>query len=513
MRRSGAKRSGTSRSPTRHGPHRRYARVLARSIYSPLMRGLAPTIALLGAWSVFVFQKKLTITANGLGFLASPIGLLLAFRVNSCVSRFHAARTWGKMTFACRDVASTLCLLAMKSTPRRRRGAVHSWRPTPGARNRVDVPRGSSTSSAYFAKRGGLHKSVEGAQARFDVSIIGPQGDDRLPLGHHVEGVVSFDLGPEFVVRGHRTTHLDTLGADVHETLSTGFVGVVVFTPMRSHEGRLLDGAEAGPRRRVGGVLFLASMQIGLQNSRSSSCPVHKLALWGWTARRLANHNTHGHHLPKHPGAQPAFGGGVGGGAGVVDASNAASRAARAPSARACAGAATARIRRSAARASLSCTVSASSSSGKRLWPQTRRRGPPRARAAPSRRRPWPSWPPRARLRGGSSPLRGLEELGGLLRGLLEALAHGLKRLRAARGLLLRLVARRARRVALRRSRARGLGLVEQALAPRQACRRRSASRLPSLVRRRARSPPHRARIASSRALAAASRSRCAWSR
>ena len=93
----------------KHGPHRRYARVLARSIYSPLMRGLAPTIALLSVWSVFVFQKKLTITANGLGFLASPIGLLLAFRVNSCVSRFHAAREmWGRMTFACRDVASTL---------------------------------------------------------------------------------------------------------------------------------------------------------------------------------------------------------------------------------------------------------------------------------------------------------------------------------------------------------------------------------------------------------------------
>ena len=93
----------------RHGPHRRYARVLARSIYSPLMRGLAPTIALLSVWSVFVFNKKLTITANGLGFLASPIGLLLAFRVNSCVSRFHAAREmWGRMTFACRDVASTL---------------------------------------------------------------------------------------------------------------------------------------------------------------------------------------------------------------------------------------------------------------------------------------------------------------------------------------------------------------------------------------------------------------------
>ena len=104
----GENASGTSKSPTSTGPTAA-TRVLARTIYSPLMLGLAPTIALLGAWSVYVFKKKLTITANGLGFLASPIGLLLAFRVNSCVSRFHAAREmWGKMTYECRDVASTL---------------------------------------------------------------------------------------------------------------------------------------------------------------------------------------------------------------------------------------------------------------------------------------------------------------------------------------------------------------------------------------------------------------------
>merc|ERR1711977_818000 len=83
--------SGTSRSPI------------------DTARTAATRASLLGAWSVFVFNRKLTITANGLGFLASPIGLLLAFRVNSCVSRFHAAREmWGKMTYECRDVASTL---------------------------------------------------------------------------------------------------------------------------------------------------------------------------------------------------------------------------------------------------------------------------------------------------------------------------------------------------------------------------------------------------------------------
>lgn len=115
-----------------HGPLRRYARVMARSFWSPLMRGLAPTIGVLAAWSVFVFKKKLTITANGLGFLASPIGLLLAFRVNSCVSRFHTAREmWGQIIFTSRDLAATLSATAeIESQTKARCGrllAAYGW--------------------------------------------------------------------------------------------------------------------------------------------------------------------------------------------------------------------------------------------------------------------------------------------------------------------------------------------------------------------------------------------------
>merc|ERR1719359_2535834 len=89
------------------------------------------------------------------------------------------------------------------------------------------------------------------------MSIISTQGDDRAALRTpRREGVVSFDLGPELVIWGHRTTHLDALGADVHETLSTRFVSVVVFTTMRFDEGRLLDGSEVSLRRRVGGVFI-----------------------------------------------------------------------------------------------------------------------------------------------------------------------------------------------------------------------------------------------------------------
>lgn len=92
-----------------HTSRDRYLQVLLRWPWSKLARGLAPTLALLATWSYVVWRKHLTVTANGLGFLASPIGLLLAFRVNSCVARFHAAREiWGTMTYTARNLASTL---------------------------------------------------------------------------------------------------------------------------------------------------------------------------------------------------------------------------------------------------------------------------------------------------------------------------------------------------------------------------------------------------------------------
>jgi len=87
----------------------RWLRVILTWPVSKLARGVAPTVAMLAAWSVVVWNLKLKVTHNGLGFLATPIGLLLAFRVNSCVGRFHAARkAWGHMIYHARDLASTL---------------------------------------------------------------------------------------------------------------------------------------------------------------------------------------------------------------------------------------------------------------------------------------------------------------------------------------------------------------------------------------------------------------------
>ena len=131
-----------------------------------------------------------------------------------------------------------------------------------------------------------------------------------LPLGHHAgrEGAVSFDLGPEFVVWRHRTTHLHTLGADVHETLSTGLTSVVVFTPMRPDQGRLLDGAEVGLRRRVGG-LFVSTMK-SVYNRTAVLRDARARALAEGLTRVVENYNTKFYHLPKQPGAQPTFGGG-----------------------------------------------------------------------------------------------------------------------------------------------------------------------------------------------------------
>ena len=71
-------------------------------------RSLAPSLLVLGAWSLIVARLQITLTANALGFLAGPLGLLRAFRVNSVVSRFHEARTvWEMMIFASRNLAST----------------------------------------------------------------------------------------------------------------------------------------------------------------------------------------------------------------------------------------------------------------------------------------------------------------------------------------------------------------------------------------------------------------------
>mmetsp|Transcript_2423 Transcript_2423/g.7133 ORF Transcript_2423/g.7133 Transcript_2423/m.7133 type:complete len:376 (-) Transcript_2423:21-1148(-) len=99
----------TRRDWEMHTRKDRWLRVILTWPVSKLARGVAPTVAMLAAWSVVVWNLKLKVTHNGLGFLATPIGLLLAFRVNSCVGRFHAARkAWGHMIYHARDLASTL---------------------------------------------------------------------------------------------------------------------------------------------------------------------------------------------------------------------------------------------------------------------------------------------------------------------------------------------------------------------------------------------------------------------
>jgi len=77
--------------------------------YSTIIRALWPVLLALLCWTRVVWLCQLSFTPTALGFLASPLGLLLAFRVNSVVARFHEARSmWGMLIFTARDASSTL---------------------------------------------------------------------------------------------------------------------------------------------------------------------------------------------------------------------------------------------------------------------------------------------------------------------------------------------------------------------------------------------------------------------
>ena len=84
--------------------------VLALTWYkSTILRSLWPVLVAYAVWCRIVWVFKLTVTPNALAYLASPLGLLLAFRVNTVVARFHEARLqWGLLIFHSRDLASTL---------------------------------------------------------------------------------------------------------------------------------------------------------------------------------------------------------------------------------------------------------------------------------------------------------------------------------------------------------------------------------------------------------------------
>ena len=265
----------------KHGPHRRYARVLARSIYSPLMRGLAPTIALLGAWSVFVFKRKLTITANGLGFLASPIGLLLAFRVNSCVSRFHAAREmWGKMTYECRDVASTLSACnEINAETKARCGsllAAYAW--CAKAASTFEEPP-SEVVRTLLNEEDASRVLAARKPALACLSLV-RKATIALPLGHHVEKELY-----------HSISDLNLLYGGIERLISTPLAPMY----MRHYQRGLLAwlfllpcgltkaGCSTAPKLvcvvASAAYLFLGIDEIGLQIEQPFFVlPVHKLA-------------------------------------------------------------------------------------------------------------------------------------------------------------------------------------------------------------------------------------------
>ena len=62
---------------------------------STILRALAPMLAGIALWTSLSYWQRWKFTGSALSYLASPIGLMLAFRVNSVVSRFHEARSVG----------------------------------------------------------------------------------------------------------------------------------------------------------------------------------------------------------------------------------------------------------------------------------------------------------------------------------------------------------------------------------------------------------------------------------
>lgn len=101
----------------RHVGRARYARALINWPHSTVLRGLAPELATLVMWSCLAWWRQWTLTSGAVGWLASPLALLLAFRVNAAVSRFNEGRVlWGRVIWASRDLA--LMLAAAPRVPR-----------------------------------------------------------------------------------------------------------------------------------------------------------------------------------------------------------------------------------------------------------------------------------------------------------------------------------------------------------------------------------------------------------
>lgn len=93
----------------RHKSRKRYWRAITLFPQSTILRGLLPVVASFTIWAFVVWQFKFTFTSSALSYLSSPLSLMLAFRVNSVVSRFHEARQqWGQLTHKARDIAGVL---------------------------------------------------------------------------------------------------------------------------------------------------------------------------------------------------------------------------------------------------------------------------------------------------------------------------------------------------------------------------------------------------------------------
>jgi len=93
----------------RHTSPARYIDNLRRWPHSTILHSLAPLLAILAAWSTLVWRLHFTFSTGSVGYMASPLALLLAFRVNNAVARFHEARQiWQRVLYKARNLASLL---------------------------------------------------------------------------------------------------------------------------------------------------------------------------------------------------------------------------------------------------------------------------------------------------------------------------------------------------------------------------------------------------------------------
>jgi predicted membrane chloride channel (bestrophin family) len=79
---------------------------------STVVRSLFPTLCVFAGWTCVVSLLKLSLPLQALALSASPLALLLAFRVNSATARFSEARTqWGRAVLHARDAASIIATM------------------------------------------------------------------------------------------------------------------------------------------------------------------------------------------------------------------------------------------------------------------------------------------------------------------------------------------------------------------------------------------------------------------